>query len=150
KAAHVIEFEELCKKDELVTHPWLPANWVCWNTGISILDSFLVAQDRFFPGCNDLAIDRMDVISRIVGHWSVSDEDWPELRAGVRDSLSDDPNLQTWFDKLARRHDNLVESRKRTKAHGSSVSAAPIFPKGRGAIDGSLHLDASLFGVKEI
>jgi hypothetical protein len=117
---------------------------------VSILDSFLVAQDHFFANDRELAIDRKKAISSIVGHWSVSDDDWPVLRAAIRESLADEPGLSAWFDKYAQPQDRLVESRRQTNGGGSSTPAEPTFPKGQGAMDGCLHLDGGDFGVSEI
>lgn len=66
---------------------------------VPVADSFLEAKKQFFPH-SDVALDRRQFVAGCVENLRVADAaDWQLALQILRESLSDDPTLQTWFDE---------------------------------------------------
>jgi hypothetical protein len=76
--------------------PDLPAGFVC------VADSFLRAKEDLFPD-DPITLDRRAMIERFVVAPPIdAAQEWSEVEAELRRSVSDDPALRAWFDERVR------------------------------------------------
>jgi glycosyltransferase involved in cell wall biosynthesis len=112
--------------------PDLPSGFVC------LADSFLRAKEDLFPE-SPISLDRRAMIESLINVPPIdASEEWPYVKAELRRSISDDPELLSWFDK---------------RVHGYFPEPTPrdnYRPDFEGSTCGRLFLDAAKYSVKDI
>ncbi len=93
----VQEFDDLNAKAGLGWHPKIPN--VPIATNLAYPDAFLRAKDALFPNDINFSINRKNLVTLWVAALKPSSEEkWKEYMKTIRMSLSDDIDLQKWFD----------------------------------------------------
>jgi len=128
------EFKRLRDRSGIRPHPTTP-DAIMW-TGFCE-DSFQIARDLLFPQDTELVVDRRRMIERHLASIPHTDPaDRARIRASIRDSLVDRPDLQTWFDREAPDLAPSLPFRMKPKTLG---------------FDGKvLSVDTTKFGVRDI
>jgi FkbM family methyltransferase len=103
----------------------------------AVADSFLHAKAAHFPDDAALRLDRKQLVVNCINESRpTGEEEWRQIRAALRQSLSDDVELCAWFDSEhgQRAWESLTPSPHRYKRYGGAY----------------MNLDASEFGVTNI
>ena len=129
------EFQEFNTRDGLLPDPRIPDLPVFPH--VPVADAFLVAKKQFFAN-SKIEMDRKQVIAGCVENLRVAtEEEWKWGLGLLRESLKDEPELQTWFDlELAKTPFRIIPTKMKPDRLG---------------FDGSyLHLDATRFGAADV
>ncbi len=131
------EFRRLNEKDRLPAHPWVPD--LPMFPVVPVADSFLIAKENLFPDDDRLRLDRKALAGHYVHGVRAEDEaSWRQALRLVRDTFTDDTELQAWFDQTYGSHPMTTTDRIRLRN--------PTL-----GFDGSfLHLDAAALGVTNV
>ncbi len=97
ESAVVQEFDTLNIEACLGWHPNIPNIPIATN--LAYPDAFLRAKDALFPNDINFSIDRKNLVTLWVAALKPNGEEkWKEYMKTIRESLSDDIDLQKWFD----------------------------------------------------
>jgi len=97
ESAIVQEFDTLNIEAGLGWHSKIPNIPIATN--LAYPDAFLRAKDALFPNDINFSIDRKNLVALWVSALKPnSEEKWKEYMKTIRESLSDDIDLQKWFD----------------------------------------------------
>ncbi len=132
------EFRLLSAKAGLGLLPQIPD---IPHTLAMIADSFQRAKDALFPDDSNLRLDRKRLVSNCVQALRLeldSEEEWRRSLQAIHDSLTDDIDLQRWFDSEFSDRASLFQSR----------AQRPAWKKGFDGRD--LRLNAADFGVADV
>lgn len=113
--------------------PDLPAGFV------PVADSFLRAKEELFPDAHDIQLDRRAMIERFIAAPPIdAPEEWKDVAAELRRSVSDDPELLTWFDE-------------RVKGLAPQPTPRDTYRASKlGVFRDSINIDASRYGVADV
>ena len=119
------------------THPWVPDLAIFPH--VPVADSFLLAKQVLFPAEDALQLDRRAFAAACVRGIRTDDEaDWRVALARIRETFSDDPPAQAWFDSTFGNH---------PFAPAPPFQIRSPYP----GFDGDfLHLAAERFGVADV
>lgn len=130
------EFHALNAQARLQYHPRIPA---IRALPAAIADSFQRAKDALFPDDASLCLDRKALaINCLRETKTYSEEEWRKSVQAIHDSLSDDAELQRWFDSEYLERPSFQPSGRRQ------------FAWNRGFDGAHLNLDAAQFGVTDV
>ncbi len=104
-----------------------------------VADSFLRAKEELFPDDDSIQLDRRAMIERFIAAPPIdAPEEWRDVCAELRRSVSDDPQLLAWFDKR-------VEGLAPQPTPRDTYRASKL-----GVFRDSVNIDASRYGVGDV
>ena len=152
----VQEFDDLNVKAGLGWHPKIPNVPIAMS--LAYPDAFQRAKDALFPNDKNLNLNRKNLINQWVVELKPDNEEkWKGYMKAIRISLSDDMDLQKWFDSKFSNYSTFLNKNSKHRGYNPKFLRQYIFLYIKNKVikidkkfRGIYELDAGKFFVKDV